>query len=392
MCIEGCETIVSKSSRRDFIKVGVAGAVGLGLGAVAGNAIATSSFSSERAQLEAQVQELQKKIGRSYSGTVKVYNWSEYIAEGLLETFKDEYGVNVVYDTFESMDEARSKVFLGNSGYDVVVLTDYVIPDAIGGGFLSELDYDNIPNAKNVDDKFRNPPYDSGNKYTLPYMWGSTGLGWNTAEVTEGVTGWGNMFDESFLKKYSKKVTMMTEARELIGAALKYLGHSLNSVDDNELQEAKQALLKQKPYLAKYADATDYIPGLAGGQFFVSHAYNGDIYVAKEDNPDLAYTIPKEGATLWVDNMTIAQGAPNKAAGEAFINYILSPEVDALITNFRYYANPNKAATDLVLPTIKNDPGIYPPQDVLSKLEIERTFNAEEKAKWDKIYTEIVSA
>jgi spermidine/putrescine transport system substrate-binding protein len=383
---------MSKSSRRDFIKVGVTGGLGLVLGGVAGNTIANSSFGAERSRLQAQIDELQKKIGRSYSGTVKVYNWSEYIADGLLKTFKDEYGLDVVYDTFESMDEARSKIFVGNSGYDVVVLTDYVIPDAITGGFIQELDYDNIPNAKHVDDKFKNPPYDAGNKYTLPYMWGSTGLGWSTKEVAEGVTGWGDVFNESFLSKYDKKVTMMSEARELIGAALKYLGHSLNSVDDNELQAAKQALLKQKPHLAKYADATDYIPGLAGGQFWVSHAYNGDVYVAQGDNPDLKYTIPKEGATLWTDNMTIAAGAPNKAAGEAFINYILNPEVDALITNFRYYANPNKDATELVLTTIRDDPGIYPPPEVIANLEIERPFNAEEKAKWDKVYTEVTSA
>jgi len=383
---------MTKSSRRDFVRVGVAGAAGVGLGAVAGNAIANSGFDAERARLQGRIDELEKKIGRSYSGTVKVYNWSEYIAEGLLETFKDEYGVDVVYDTFESMDEARSKVFLGNSGYDVVVLTDYVIPDAIAGGFIQELDYDNIPSARHLDDKFKNPQYDPGNKYTLPYMWGTTGLGWNTKEVAEEVTGWANVFDESFLKAYSKKVTMMTEARELIGAALKYLGFSLNSVDDSQLKQAKEALLKQKPYLAKYADATDYIPGLASGQFLVSHAYNGDIFYAKEDNPGIGYTIPEEGATLWVDNMTIASGAPNKGAGEAFINYVLSPEVDALISNFRHYANPNKDAMDLVLPTIRDDPGVYPPSEVLARLETERTFSAEEKAKWDKIYTEIISA
>jgi spermidine/putrescine transport system substrate-binding protein len=383
---------MSKSSRRDFIKVAVSGVAGLVVGGVAGDALATQGFSAEKAGLQAQIDELQKRVGRSYSGTVKVYNWSEYIAEGLLETFKDEYGVDVVYDTFESMDEARSKIFVGNSGYDVVVLTDYVIPDAISGGFIQPLNYDNIPNSKHVADKFKDPPYDPGNKYTLPYMWGSTGLGYNTAEVPEGVTGWSNAFDVSFLEKYDKKVTMMTEARELIGAALKYLGHSLNSVDDNELEEAKQALLKQKPHLAKYADATDYIPGLAGGQFLVSHAYNGDVYVAKDDNPDLVYVIPEEGATLWTDNMTIAAGAPNKDAGEAFINYILTPEVDALITNFRNYANPNQDASSLVLPAIADDPGIYPPADVLANLEVERSFTPDEKAKWDKVYTEVISA
>lgn len=381
-----------KSSRRDFIKVGVAGALGLAVGGVAGNQLGASSASSQVSQLQSQVDELKKKIGRSYSGTVKVYNWSEYIAEGLLGTFKEEYGVDVVYDTFESMDEARSKIFVGNSGYDVVVFTDYVIPDAIAGGFIQPFNYDNIPNLKHVDDKFKNPPYDPGNKYSLPYMWGTTGFGYNPAQVSETVDAWSLLFDESFLKKYSKKVTMLSEAREMIGATLKSLGYSLNSVDDAQLQQAKQALLKQKPYLAKYADATDYIPGLAGGQFLVSQAYNGDVYVAKADNADLKYVIPKEGCTLWVDNMTIAAGAPNKDAGEAFINYILEPEVDALISNFRYYANPNKDANALVLPTIGSDPGIYPPADVYSKLEIEKPFNADEKAKWDKIYTEVISA
>ena len=382
---------MSKSSRRDFIKVAASGALGLALGGAAGNTLATQSFGSEKAGLQAQIDELKKRVGRSYSGTAKVYNWSEYIVDGLLDTFKDEYGVDVVYDTFESMDEARSKLFVGNSGYDVVVLTDYVIPDAITGGFIQPFNYDNIPNARHVDDKFKNPPYDPGNKFTLPYMWGSTGLGYNAGEVVEDVTGWSQVFDEIFLKKYNKKVTMLSEARELIGAALKYTGHSLNSVNDAELEEAKQALLKQKPYLAKYADATDYIPGLAGGQFLISHVFNGDLYVAQEDNPDLKYVIPKEGATLWTDNMTIARGAPNKDAGEAFINYILTPEVGALITNFRYYANPNKDASSLVLPTIATDPGIYPPADVLANLEIERPFTGDEKAKWDKIYTEVTS-
>jgi spermidine/putrescine transport system substrate-binding protein len=383
---------MSRTSRRDFVKVAAAGALGLGVGAVAGNTIATSSVSAEKAQLQARIDELQKKIGRNYSGTVKVYNWSEYIAEGLLETFKDEYGVDVVYDTFESMDEARSKIFVGNSGYDVVILTDYVIPDAIDGGFIQELNYDNIPNAKHLLDTFKNPEYDPGNKYTLPYLWGTTGLAVNTTLVTDQVTGWSNVFDVDFLKKYSKKVTMLSEARELIGAALKSLGYSLNSVDDNQLEAAKQILLKQKPYLAKYADATDYIPGLTANEFWVSHTYNGDAVKVGMENADVKYVHPKEGETLWTDNMTIANGAPNKDAGEAFINYILSPEVDALISNFRGYANPNKDATSLVLPTISDDPAIYPPPEVMARLERERPFNAEEKAKWDKIYTEITSA
>jgi spermidine/putrescine transport system substrate-binding protein len=380
-------------SRREFIKVGVTAAVGVAVGAAAGDSYGASKFASERQGLQGQIDDLNRRLGRAQlTGTVKVYNWSEYIAEGLLTTFEEEYGVKVVYDTFESMDEARAKISTGNSGYDVVILTDYVVPDAIAGGLLEPLDLDNIPNYKHVDDKFRTLDYDPGNKYTLPYVWGTTGLGVNTKEVTETVDGWAQVFDTDFLKKYSKKVTMLSEARDLIGAAMKYLGYSLNSADDKELQQAKEALLNQKQYLAKYADATDYIPGLASLQFLVSHAYNGDVYVAASENKDVHYVIPKEGTTLWIDNMTIAKGAPNKAAGEAFIDYILRPEVDALITNFRNYASPNKDATQLVLPAIRDDNGIYPSPEVMQKLEAMRPFSADEKAKYDAVYTEIISS
>ncbi len=379
-------------SRREFIKVGVSAAVGAALGAAAGNSYASSTFASERQTLQAQIDELNRKLGQTQlSGTVKVYNWSEYIAEGLLTTFEDEYNVKVVYDTFESMDEARAKISTGRSGYDVVILTDYVVPDAIDGDLLEPLDLDKIPNYRHVDDKFKTLDYDPGNKYTLPYMWGTTGLGVNSSEVTETVDGWAQVFDIDFLRKYSKRVTMMSEARELIGAAMKCLGYSLNSVNEKELQEAKDLLLMQKGYLAKYADATDYIPGLASSQFLVSHAYNGDVYVAADENADVTYVIPKEGSTLWIDNMTIAKGAPNKTAGEAFINYILTPEVTALITNFRNYANGNKDATELILPAIKEDKGIYPSPEVMEKLEAMRPFAADERAMWDEIYTEVIS-
>ena len=158
-------------NRREFIKVGVSAAVGAAVGAAAGNSYASSTFASERQTLQSQIDELNRKLGQTQlSGTVKVYNWSEYIAEGLLTTFEDEYGVKVVYDTFETMDEARAKISTGRSGYDVVILSDYVVPDAIDGGLLEPLDHDKIPNSRHVDDKFKTLDYDPGNKYSLPYV------------------------------------------------------------------------------------------------------------------------------------------------------------------------------------------------------------------------------
>jgi len=365
---------LSKSSRREFVKLAATGLVGAAVGAAVGSYYATQTM-PRPVEKEAEV---------------RVYTWSEYIYEGLIDLFESTTGIDVVYDTYESTDEMRAKVTPGQSGYDMVMVVDYMIPEFANLGLLAELDATLLPNLVHLDDKFKNPDYDPGNKHSVPYLWGTTGIGWNSARVQEPITGWADVFEPERVGKYAKTVTMLDDMRETIGAALKYLGYSLNDLDDGHLEEAKEVLLTQKPYLAKYTGALEYIPGLAGERFTISHAYSGDVFVAAEDNPDVAYTIPEQGCTLWVDNMTVLKNAPHPTAAHAWINFILDPAVMATISNNRYYANPNKDSFALLNRDVAEDPAIYPPEDVYEKLEIMKPNTPEELKKYENIWLDVV--
>ena len=231
---------MSKSSRRDFMKVAATGVVGAAVGAVAGNYYGAQTARGEEEDLRRQLEDMKKRIPVLPEKEVRVYTWSEYIHDYLIEVFKMNTGINVVYDTFESPDEMRAKVSTGQSGYDVVMVPDYMVPEMIDLGVLAELDTAQLPNIIHLDDKFKNPAFDPGNKYSIPYLWGTTGIGWNSAKVTEPIESWADVLEPEKISKYEKTVTMLEEMREPIGAALKYLGYSLNDTDDAHLDEAKQ--------------------------------------------------------------------------------------------------------------------------------------------------------
>jgi len=380
---------LSESSRRDFVKMAATGVVGAAVGAVAGNYYGTQTTLTQEQSLRAELENLKKKIPVQPESEVRVYTWSEYIAEHLIEVFKMNTGINVIYDTYESTDEMRAKVTPGQSGYDVVMVTDYMIPEFVDLGLLAEVDTALLPNMIHLDDKFKNPDYDPGNKHSMPYLWGTTGFGWNSAKVAD-MKSWADIFEPAKVQRYSKTVTMLDDMRETIGAAMKYLGYSLNDLDEGHLNEAKQVLLAQKPYLAKYTGALEYIPGLSGGRFMISHAYSGDAFVAQADNPDIRYTIPEQGCTLWVDNMTVLKDAPHPIAAHAWINYILDPTVMAIISNVRYYANPNKDSVPFLNTDVAEDPAIYPPEDVYKKLEIMKPVTPEEMEKYQRVWLDVV--
>ena len=384
------QTGTNKSSRRDFVKMAATGVVGAAVGAVAGNYYGAQTTLTEEENLRVQLEDLKKKIPVQPENEVKIYTWSEYIHDYLLEVFKMNTDINVVYDTFESPDEMRAKVTTGQSGYDVVMVPDYMVPELIDLGLLAELDTVLLPNMIHLDDRFKNPQYDPGIKHSIPYLWGTTGVGWNSAKVTDPVTSWADVFEPERVKKYEKTVTMLEEMREPIGAALKYLGYSINDVDEGHLNEAKELLLAQKPYLAKYTGALEYIPGLAGGRFMISQAYSGDVFVATDDNPDVKYTIPKEGCTVWADNMTVLKNAAHPVAAHAWINYILDPTVIAIISNVRYYANPNKDSFPFLSDRMANDPEINLPEDVYRKLEWLNPPTQEDLQKYQDIWLEVV--
>jgi spermidine/putrescine-binding protein len=304
-------------------------------------------------------------------GDLFLYNWAEYIDPELLTAFEEEYGVSVTQDTYDSNEAMQPIISAGNSGYDVIVPSDYMVSILIDNGDLLPLTKDAIPNYSNLADEFASGlPYDPEGAYAAPYQWGTTGLG-----VDKAVTGedfprsWALVFDEATAEQYGTAgaITLLNDPRETMGAALKYLGYSLNSTSTDELDEAKELVANAS---VQAFDSDQYDELLVTGQSVVAHGYSGNFFVQfdEADDPDqYEYFVPDEGGTRWVDNMAIVQDAPHPCTAHTFINFILDAENGAALTNWNYYASPNGAAEEFILPEILEDPAIYPTD--LSKLE-----------------------
>lgn len=293
------------------------------------------------------------------------YNWSYYIADETIPDFEREFNVRVIYDNFSSNDELLTKLQAGGrSGYDLIVPSDYMVEIMIQQGLLQELNMDNIPNIENLDPRFRNLPFDPEGKYSVPYQWGTAGLGINTRFVQEEITSWDVLWDE----KYRGRISMLDNMRSSMVPALIRLGYSINTTDEREIAEARELLIQQKDLVRTYTNDT-YIDLLKSGDVWIAYGWSGDIYQVARENPDVIYVIPEEGTYVWVDNMAIPMGAPNRFTAEVFINYILRPEVSAAISNYTWYSSPNKAAMPLIEEHMRENPGIYPPPEVLDNAE-----------------------
>jgi spermidine/putrescine transport system substrate-binding protein len=320
-----------------------------------------------------------------------VFHWSEYIDPAVYEQFEQEFGVKVTEDNYASNEDLLAKLQAGATGYDVIVPSDYMVAIMIELGMLAKLDKNNLPNLKNLNPKFTGLPYDPNGDYSVPYQWGTTGIGYRTDIVEEEITGWSSLFDLAKAEKYKGKISMLNDVREAMAAALKYKGYSLNSTEPAELEEAKALLTTQKPVLAKY-DSESYNDDLVAGDLALAHGWSGDIFLAQSENENIAYVIPEEGGVLWVDNVAIPATATGnrKYTAEVFINYLLEPDIGAMITNFLYYASPNAAALPYINDEIKNNPSIYPGPEVMDRLELIRDVG-EATALYDRLWTEIKS-
>lgn len=358
-------------SRREFLNQ--AGALGISLSAAASYLAACAK--GER-----------RGGGGALEKELNVYNWSDYIAENTVADFEQEFGVKVTYDVYENNEEMLAKIQAGASGYDIVVPTDYMVTIMRGEGLLAELDHANLPNLKSLDPLFVNPPYDPGNRYSVAYQWGTTGYAYRGDKVTAGTDSWGLLFDP----KLRGKITMLDDSREVINAALKYLGFSLNSTNPAELAKAKTLLINQKKLLKAYISAP-VKSSLISGDVWAAQLWSGDTFQAQAENDKIQYTIPKEGCTIWTDNLCVLKSAAHKRAAEAFINYVLRPDVGAAVSNFVQYGSPNAAAMPLIDEAARTNPAIYPPPDVLPRLEFSKDLG-EATQLWDQTWTEIKAA
>ena len=316
-----------------------------------------------------------------------LFIWANYIDPEVYKLFESEFGVKIVEENFDSNETLRSKLQAGVTGYDIIVPSDYTVEVLIRQGLLAELDLSKIPNAQNISRRFRGLYYDPHNRYSIPYLWGTTGIGYNAQKLDPPPTSWADLFEPAHLERYKNRVSMLDDPRETIGAALKYLGYSVNSTDPHQLEAAKNLLLAQKPYLARY-DSETYDDFLLTGDLVIAHGWSGEFAKARLENPDLRYIIPQEGGVIWADNLAIPKSSTRIDLAHTFIDFLLRPQINAKIVNFLRYPSTNDAAKAYILPEIANDPAIYPPDEILEKLEWIRDLGeavALYEAVWDEV-------
>ncbi|HUH06325.1 MAG TPA: spermidine/putrescine ABC transporter substrate-binding protein [Egibacteraceae bacterium] len=305
-------------------------------------------------------------------GDLLLYNWSEYIDPELVEAFESEHGVTLTEDFYPSNEEMLARVQSGASGYDVVVPSDYMVSIMIEEELLLPLDRDAIPNWENISDQFLAPPYDPDLEFSMPYQWGTTGLGVNLDAVGEDYEpSWGLVFDADLADEHAGRISMLDDPRETLGAALVYLGYSINSTSEDELAEAAELVAEATGRLAAYS-SDQYSDLLMAGETVIAHGYSGGFFAAYDEaeNPDQwDYFVPAEGGTIWTDNMAILGDAPHPCTAHTFINFILDAENGAALTNWTYYASPNAAAEENIISEILEDPAIYPDDELMANLQ-----------------------
>jgi spermidine/putrescine transport system substrate-binding protein len=285
------------------------------------------------------------------SDTLNLYAWSEYVPQQLLDDFSTKYGITVNYDTYSSNEEMLAKLQAGATGYDVIIPSDYTVAIMISQNMLEPIDVTQLKNFGNLDPRFVNRSYDPGNKYTVPYQWGTTALIYDSTTVATPPTKWIDLWDPA----YQGKLVLLDDEREVMGMALEVLGYDKNSTNETELKAAEQKLIELKPNILKFdSDAPE--TAIISGEASAGLVFNGNASLALAEDPNVVYICPPEGCTIWFDNLAVPKGAPHMDAAMLFMDWVLDAQESVLITQEFPYSNPNKAALDLLK---TDDPTLY---------------------------------
>lgn len=325
------------------------------------------------------------KKGDQKEKQLNLYIWSAYVSDETLAKFEKETGIRVRYDTYDSNEALIAKVQSGVADYDVIVPSDYTVQILLKDNRLEKIDLNRLPNFKNLAKRFQNLPYDPNNAHSIPFLWGTTGIGYNKTKITDPVDSWSILWNP----KYKDRILMLDDERETFGAALKLKGHSINTTNVKELEEAKNFLMQQKPLVKTYS-SSNFDEILLSGDVWLAHGWSGQLAKAADQNKDLTYIVPKEGSTLWIDNLAIPASAKHKEEAYVFLNFFLDPAIAAEVTNYSGYPSPNEAAKPFIKPHILNDPARYPSEEVLSKCELLMDLGATTQLL-DRMWTEIKS-
>ena len=329
------------------------------------------------------------KTATSGSEQLIVYNWGEYMDPEVISLFEDETGIQVIYEEFETNEIMFPKIKAGAIAYDLVCPSDYMIQKMITNDLLAEINFDNIPNLENIGDVYmdKSEQFDPGNRYSVPYCWGTVGILYNKTMVNEPVDSWGILWDS----RYRDSILMQDSVRDAFAVALKYQGHSLNATNIHELTEAERLLSNQKPLVQAYV--VDQVRDkMIGGEAALGVIYSGEAIYTKSENPDLEYIIPKEGSNVWIDSWVIPKNAQHKENAEKFIDFLCRPDI--ALMNFEYitYSTPNTAARDLIEDEeLKNNIVAFPTDEMLKDCETYQYLGEDVDAIYNDLWKTVKS-
>ena len=317
--------------------------------------------------------------------TLTIYNWGEYIDPDLIDAFEEETGIHVIYETFDSNEAMYTKVQQGGSSYDIAVPSEYMIETMIEDDMLIELDHSLLPNLKNIDPYFLDLPFDPGNKYSIPYFWGTVGIVYNPNMVPDDLTfdSWEHLWDE----RLQGKVFLVDGSREVMGMGLNSLGYSLNLKDDKALREATDKLVELIPNV-KAILGDEITPLMINNEATVALTWSGQAADMMWENEELDFAVPKEGSNLWFDNMVIPKTSQNIEGAHAFINFMLDAENGAQNTDYVGYSTPNAAAWALMDEEVITDERFYPSEELRERLEVYENLGLEWLGKYNEYFLE----
>ncbi len=324
--------------------------------------------------------------GDANQKTLYVFNWGDYIGEGVIDLFEQETGIKVVYEMFEQNEDMYTKITSGGSYYDVIFPSDYIIEKLISEDLLAPINFDNIPNYSLIDDKYKNLAFDPDNTYSVPYMWGTLGIVYDKTRVSEPITSWNALWDE----QYAREILMWDSVRDSIGLTAKLLGYSVNTTDEGELAKIEEKLLEQKPLVLSYA-GDQMKDQMIAGEAIMAVMYSGDAATIMQTNENLAYVVPEEGSNIWFDNMCILKSSKNKELAEQFINFMCRTDVAEMNRAYINYSTPQSEVYEALPEDIKSDPVQYPSDDIYEKCEVYINLGTVTQ-KYDALWTRILAS
>ena len=323
--------------------------------------------------------------------TINVYNWGEYISngtEGSLDVnaeFTARTGIQVNYTTYDTNESMYAKLASGGGDYDVIIPSDYMVSRMIQEDMLAELDFANIPNFQYIDKDFKNPDYDPENKYSVPYTWGLVGLFYNTDYVTaEEAQSWSLLWDE----KYAGKILMFDNSRDSFGIAMRLLGYSFNTEDEQQWREAADLLVQQAPLVQSYA-MDQIFQKMESGEAWIAPYYSGDAAILVEENDNIAFSVPEEGTNYFVDAICIPKTSTHKAEAEAYINFLCDPEISYENCSYIGYSTPETAAKEMMDPEITENEMYYPSEETIANTEVFINLSDTTNQLLDSLWAEV---